>query len=53
MSRKITIIESILNELKFEHENFDEASIEETAVFKFIINNIDIKDNLTDYCKSY
>ena len=52
MTRKITIIESILNELKFEPENFDAASIEETAVYKFIINNIHIKDNLTDYCKN-
>jgi hypothetical protein len=51
MSKKLTVIESVLNELKFEPENFDETRIEETTIYKFIIDKIDIKDNLGDNFK--
>ena len=52
MTRKITVIESILNELKFEPENFEDTSIEETSIYKFVIGKLDLKSNPSDYCKN-
>lgn len=46
------VIESILNKLKFEPDDFDETSIEETALYKFIIKTIGVQSNPGDYLKN-
>lgn len=48
---KMEVIQEILNDLKFEPENFDEASIEETYIYKFIVDRIKITTNSYDYFK--
>jgi uncharacterized protein YfkK (UPF0435 family) len=48
---KMEIIQEILKDLEFEPENFDEASIEETYIYKFILEKLNITTNSCDYFK--